>query len=219
MQGVYRYLAQERVHFGKPAADAVVEEADLRGADKVLLVSGNTLTNKTQVVSTIAQALGSRHAGTFSGTQAHVPRATVISLIDEIRALPSGSEMSIDEVLTMWHSTFSMAGLITEPQLVIYAVTKSSVIKISEAIYLQLQQRQAKLGVSVLCPAFVTSDLGNAARNRPQELSNSVETQPESVQPSLLQNIQKGNWKTMSPEQCAELVFKSIREGTCECMG
>ena len=67
-------------------------------------------------------------------------------------------------------NTSSMAGLITEPQLVIYAVTKSGVIKISEAVYLQLQQRQAKLGISVLCPAFVTSDLGRDSRSpaRPQ---------------------------------------------------
>ena len=111
-------------------------------------------------------------------------------------------------------NTSSMAGLITEPQLVIYATTKASVIKISEAMYLQLQQRKAKLGVSVLCPAFVTSDLGDAARNRPRELSNPAETRQETEQPSLLKKIQKGNWNTLSPEQCAELVFKSIREGT-----
>jgi len=111
-------------------------------------------------------------------------------------------------------NTSSMAGLITEPQLVIYATTKAGVIKISEAMYLQLQQRNAKLGVSVLCPAFVTSDLGNAARNRPQEFQNPVETQEETEQPSLLKKIQKGNWNTLSPEQCAELVFQCIREGT-----
>lgn len=87
VQGVYRYLAQERVHFGKPAADAVLEETDLRGAERVLIVSGTTLTHKTDVVSRVADALGSRHAGTFSRTVEHVPRASVIELIDEIRSV------------------------------------------------------------------------------------------------------------------------------------
>ena len=86
IQGVYRYLAQERVHFGKPAAEAVAEEAELHGAERVLIVSGNTLTNKTDVVSNVAAALGARHAGTFSGTVEHVPRSSVIELIGEIQA-------------------------------------------------------------------------------------------------------------------------------------
>ena len=87
IQGVYRYLAQERVHFGKPAAEAVAEEAELHGAKRVLIVSGNTLTNKTDVVSNVAAALGERHAGTFSGTVEHVPRSSVIELIGEIRTV------------------------------------------------------------------------------------------------------------------------------------
>ncbi len=85
MQGVYRYLAQERVHFGKPAADAVLEEANARGATRVFVVSGNTLTNKTDVVSSIVEALGNRHAGTFWRTEEHVPRGSVIALIGELR--------------------------------------------------------------------------------------------------------------------------------------
>lgn len=87
VQGVYRYLAQERVHFGKPAADAVLEEVGLRGSERVLIVSGNTLTHKTDVVTKVAEALGDRHAGTFSRTVEHVPRASVIDLIGEIRSV------------------------------------------------------------------------------------------------------------------------------------
>lgn len=86
VQGVYRYLAQERVHFGKPAAEAVLEEVDMRGSERVLIVSGNTLTNKTDVVSTVANALGGRHVGTFSATVEHVPRESVVELIKEMRA-------------------------------------------------------------------------------------------------------------------------------------
>jgi len=109
-------------------------------------------------------------------------------------------------------NTSSMAGLITEPELVIYAVTKAGVIKFSEGLYLQLKRRNAPVGVSVLCPAFVSSDLGNAERNRPEELQNPPEAQHQREQPSLLKNIEKSNLTVLTPEQCAEMVFKAIRE-------
>ena len=84
-QGVYKYLAQERVHFGKSTADAVMEEAELHNATRVLIVSGKTLTHETDVVSTVERALGDRHAGTFHRTVEHTPRASVVDLIGEIR--------------------------------------------------------------------------------------------------------------------------------------
>lgn len=98
-QGVYRYLAQERVHFGKPAADAVMEEAELHGATRVLIVSGKTLTHKTDVISTVEQALGDRHSGTFHRTVEHTPRASVLDLLGEIR------EHSPDLIVTIGGGT------------------------------------------------------------------------------------------------------------------
>jgi NAD(P)-dependent dehydrogenase (short-subunit alcohol dehydrogenase family) len=111
-------------------------------------------------------------------------------------------------------NTSSMAGLIAEPQLVIYSVTKAGIIKLSEGLYLQLKQRKSSVGVSVLCPAFVSSRLDNAERNRPRELQNKPETAQSSEQPSLVNQFRKANWNVLSPEQSADLVFKSIREDT-----
>lgn len=111
-------------------------------------------------------------------------------------------------------NTSSMAGLITEPVLVIYAVTKAGVIKISEGLYLQLKQMDSSIGVSVLCPAFVSSRLDDAGRNRPAELQNPPEKAEQTERPSLLSELRKGDWKTLTPEQSAEIVFKAIRENT-----
>ena len=111
-------------------------------------------------------------------------------------------------------NTSSMAGLITEPTLVIYAVTKAGVIKLSEGLYLQLKQMQSKVGVSVLCPAFVSSRLGDAVRNRPDELQNAPDEPGETGQPVLSSSLRKDDWDVLSPEQCAEIVFTAIREDT-----
>ena len=111
-------------------------------------------------------------------------------------------------------NTSSMAGLIAEPELVIYSVAKAGVIKLSEGLYFQLKRRNSPVGVSVLCPAFVRSRLGDAERNRPRELQNTPEAPQQSEQPSLIKQFRKGNWNVLSSEQSAEIVFKSIREDT-----
>jgi alcohol dehydrogenase class IV len=85
MTGEYRFIAQERVIFGRPAADAVAEEAKRRGAERVFLVASKTLSQKTDVVDRIRTALGERAVGLFDETIAHVPRESVLALADEVR--------------------------------------------------------------------------------------------------------------------------------------
>jgi NAD(P)-dependent dehydrogenase (short-subunit alcohol dehydrogenase family) len=113
-------------------------------------------------------------------------------------------------------NTSSMAGLIAEPQLVLYAVTKAGVIALTEGLYFQLQESHPKIGVSVLCPAFVASRMGEAERNRPETLKNpgAAPLKPvppkASNQPSMTTRFKD---KVLTPEQSADIVFQAIREG------
>jgi alcohol dehydrogenase class IV len=84
--GEYRFLAQERVVFGKPAPDAVAEEADRRDASRVFIVASKTLSRKTDVVDRVRTALGTKAIGLFDETIAHVPRESVLALADAVRA-------------------------------------------------------------------------------------------------------------------------------------
>ncbi|HEY1745522.1 MAG TPA: maleylacetate reductase, partial [Xanthobacteraceae bacterium] len=73
--GSYAYLPLERVVFGRPAADAVVDEMKRVGAAKVFIVAAKSVARNTPVVSAIADALGPRHyAGLFDGCVQHSPR-------------------------------------------------------------------------------------------------------------------------------------------------
>ena len=68
LTGKYEFLAQDRVVFGRPDADAVLEQAELYRAGKVFLVTSKTLSRKTPVVEAIRQALGTRYGGLFDET-------------------------------------------------------------------------------------------------------------------------------------------------------
>ena len=62
--GTYDFLAQERIIWGKPAAEAAVAEADRLGAARVFLVASRTLNRKTPVVAAVRDALGARCVAT-----------------------------------------------------------------------------------------------------------------------------------------------------------
>ena len=84
--GEYRFIAQERVIFGRPAADAVSSEADRRGANRVFLVASKTLSRETDEVDRIKTALGSKAVGLFDETVAHVPRESVLTLAETVKS-------------------------------------------------------------------------------------------------------------------------------------
>ncbi|MBN1692676.1 MAG: SDR family NAD(P)-dependent oxidoreductase [Dehalococcoidales bacterium] len=110
-------------------------------------------------------------------------------------------------------NTASMAGLIAEPQLIIYAVTKAGVVAFSEGLYLQLKKKESPISVSVLCPAFVSSRLFEAERNRPADLKNPPEPPKPRQRAALVSQFNKVS-PTLTPEQSADIVFKAICEGT-----
>ncbi len=84
--GLHEFLAQDRVVWGKPAAIAVQEEADRRGAKRLFIVTGRTLNRQTDVVSKIRSALGARCVGTFDECREHTPRDSVLACADAARA-------------------------------------------------------------------------------------------------------------------------------------
>ena len=70
-------------------------------------------------------------------------------------------------------NTASVAGLLSVPGSSSYCVSKHGVVTLSECLYHELQMVQARISVSVLCPAFVKTGIADSARNRPDELAAS----------------------------------------------
>jgi alcohol dehydrogenase class IV len=85
LSGSYEFLPQDRVIFGRPAAEAVVETADRMAKRRLLIVASKTLSRKTDVVSKIQAALAERCVGVFDECIEHVPRASVLSLAADVR--------------------------------------------------------------------------------------------------------------------------------------
>jgi NAD(P)-dependent dehydrogenase (short-subunit alcohol dehydrogenase family) len=68
-------------------------------------------------------------------------------------------------------NTASVAGLVDIPGSAVYCVSKHGVVSLSECLHHDLRVAKANIGVSVLCPAYVNTGIGNSERNRPSELA------------------------------------------------
>lgn len=92
-----------------------------------------------------------------------------------------------------------------------YGITKHAVRALSETAYAQLRQRQANIGMSVLCPGVVNTRLFAGYRNRPAQLQN------ESGASLAASERMRQGWferaaQSTQPAEVAEIVIQAIRE-------
>lgn len=85
--GVYEFLAQDRVIFGRPAHEAVLETVIKIGKKRILIVASKTLSRKTDEVGRIMDVMGSRCIGVFDECIEHVPRESVLELANHVGKL------------------------------------------------------------------------------------------------------------------------------------
>ncbi len=110
-------------------------------------------------------------------------------------------------------NTASAAGLISAPNMGIYNVSKHAVVALSETLYQDLQLVRSKVGVSVLCPAFVPTGIAHSHRNRPAELLNTVPPTASmlAAQDASVKAVESGR---ISAPEIAAMTFAAIDAGT-----
>ena len=76
--GTHHWNAQQRVVYGRKAAEAIEEQVRAAGAGRVLVATTRSLSSGSLVAGVIA-ALGPRCAGKFDAIRAHTPRESVLA--------------------------------------------------------------------------------------------------------------------------------------------
>lgn len=96
-------------------------------------------------------------------------------------------------------NTASMAGLVATRGLGVYNTSKYAVVGLSETLAKDL--RPYHIGVSVLCPMGVATQIRESARSRPAALENEA---PSATEPVELMG------RTLAPAVVAEMVLSAI---------
>jgi NAD(P)-dependent dehydrogenase (short-subunit alcohol dehydrogenase family) len=108
-------------------------------------------------------------------------------------------------------NTVSMTSVVTARNM--YAITKHAVLALTETVHADLVERQAKVGVSALCPGTIATRLFQGSRNRPEELRDERDPagadQGREIRRTMHDRLQQG----MRPSEVAAILVRGIREG------
>ena len=119
--GSHQYPTMESVIYGKPAAEALRDEAERLGAKRVYLIASRTLNTTTDEIEKIRLALGDRHIATFDAIPQHTTREVVVQVarqakdakVDLLVAIGGGSVVDAAKIVLMCmeHEIFEQDGL------------------------------------------------------------------------------------------------------------
>ncbi len=106
-------------------------------------------------------------------------------------------------------NTASMAGMINNMGFSPYAATKFAVVAMSEGLRMQLAP--LGIGVSVLCPDFVRTKIGESGRNRPDRYGQAQPLDPNSQAAAFVAEIARQIAAGLEPSDVAARVIHAIR--------
>jgi NAD(P)-dependent dehydrogenase (short-subunit alcohol dehydrogenase family) len=109
-------------------------------------------------------------------------------------------------------NTASAAGILTGPGMSPYYATKHAVVALSESLQLDLQLTGASVGVSVLCPEWVRTNIGDSHRNLPDELAI-ADDENETRAGAMREFIQGLIANGLDPDDVAGTVVDAMRSG------
>ena len=100
-------------------------------------------------------------------------------------------------------NTSSIDGLVTVRNAAGYVAAKHAVSALSETVYRELEEAGSSVGISVLCPAAVATDILNSGRHRPSRLGPAGPAEERDYPP--LDGV-------MQPAQAADIMFAGLAE-------
>jgi NAD(P)-dependent dehydrogenase (short-subunit alcohol dehydrogenase family) len=106
-------------------------------------------------------------------------------------------------------NTASMAGMNGGLGFSPYAASKFAVVAMSEGLAAQLKPH--RIGVSVLCPSFVRTGIGESGRNRPERYGPARAPDPASPAAAMVAEIKRMIDAGLAPDYVAGRVLDAIR--------
>jgi NAD(P)-dependent dehydrogenase (short-subunit alcohol dehydrogenase family) len=109
-------------------------------------------------------------------------------------------------------NTASIAGLITMPGLAPYAASKHAVVAISECLHHDLAMAgcASTVHVSVVCPAWVKTNIAESDRNRPASLPRRPVAERSPQEQKLAQVVRGAVEAGLPPQEIADHVVQAV---------
>jgi NAD(P)-dependent dehydrogenase (short-subunit alcohol dehydrogenase family) len=106
-------------------------------------------------------------------------------------------------------NTSSILGLTTGPGS-IYGVSKHAVARLTEGLYWDLKNAEAKIGVTLLCPGMIATNIITSARNRPAALADAANKPTEAARQAVAAMDARFKSEGMAPREVGEKVVQAM---------
>ena len=108
-------------------------------------------------------------------------------------------------------NTASIAGLTSYTRMGPYNTSKHGVVTISETLYKELAEMNSSLGVSVLCPSIINTNIISSHRNRPERLQSPIISEDPDPEENINWDLLQGIYgEALTPDIVAEQVKAAI---------
>ena len=180
----------------REAYEAAAKET-LAKFGKVHVVCNNAGVSRAGAMDAVSQAdwdwvLGVNLKGAIAGIQLFLPH---------IKAHGEGGHIV---------NTASMAGLVGSARHGAYVASKYAIVGISEVLAEEL--KGSNIGVSVLCPAFVRTNMPMSGRNRPARFGGAFDIKTDAANAERNAFFLANNAAGLDPDRVAPMVLRAIRE-------
>ncbi|MGA2037087.1 MAG: SDR family NAD(P)-dependent oxidoreductase [Acidimicrobiales bacterium] len=230
--GIGRSVAERAATEGMKVVLADIEEGALKVTTEALMSSGaeveavvTDVSNGSEVETLRDQALerfGAVHlvhnnAGVGVGgllwtvSEADWKWILGVNLWGVIHGIRTFVPLLVDQGEGHVVNTASEAGLTSPGLLGPYNATKHAVTAISETLYRDLRFSGSPVGVSVLCPGFVRTGIGESERTRPHWAPKPDDDPAAAVVRDVIHQLVAGG---IEPNVVADRVFDAVRSDT-----
>ena len=129
---------------------------------------------------------------------------TVHAFLPALKANPEGGHVLITASLSSLYATRAQAA---------YGATKYALAAFGETLALELQAEGSKVGVSLICPGPVRTNLGASYSKREARyvVPPAGEAGPDVHEQAFRGTVDEDDWKT--PDQIADAALKGLRRG------
>ena len=121
--------------------------------------------------------------------------------------LPSMQEKNNGHIVI----TSSIAGHLSYPNMGIYNASKHAVLSIAETLCYEMQEKSSDVGVSVLCPGLVKTNILDSDRNRPEILTSNDSLNESNDDDGRKEAVREIYNLALDPESVADLVFEAVQ--------
>jgi NAD(P)-dependent dehydrogenase (short-subunit alcohol dehydrogenase family) len=108
-------------------------------------------------------------------------------------------------------NTASVSGLFFRPRMGPYNASKAAVVALSETLKFELDEEGSRVGVSVLCPSWVRTQISSAVRNLPERLAYELNTEQMAQITDYKSHRAAQLVDAMAPDEVAAQVCDAVR--------